>query len=232
MMHGFGEKLKSEWPRRERTGSTSAARAYYERAIPSTSTMRMVPEGGGCSTARTIAPNNLVECYETQASRAFAPRRHQLGDGVERHEQQRPSMPRPDHVPRTKHGRSQTRVGDRLFAGGSSGDICRHDGRRLSDADVNEVRDASLSRCRRRGLRRREIDTQEFGCLRRARMRRADQVHQRVGGSQRGDVRAGVERIADERHGPAGTRSADCARARARTRCPRASSAGMRRVPM
>lgn len=56
MMHGFDRKLKSEYRADESAWAAPPEPSRYEPAISSTSMMRIVPGGGGCSTARTIAP--------------------------------------------------------------------------------------------------------------------------------------------------------------------------------
>jgi hypothetical protein len=83
--------------------------------------------------------------------------------------------------------------------GGSRCDIGAHDGRRLRDTHVNQVRNSGATRRFDARLDRRQIDALEFPCFGRIRMGRSDEMDERHASRQRIGKRCGVERIADDR---------------------------------
>ena len=85
MMHGFDRKLKSEYPRRrERMGCTA-------RAVPLRAGDFLDVDDAHCSLGRRLLErvydraDDLGERNETETPCAFAPGRHQPGNGIERH---------------------------------------------------------------------------------------------------------------------------------------------------
>ena len=86
---------------------------------------------------------HLLERDEAEASGTFAERWHESGNRIERNERVRPAMSGAEHVPGPKYGGVEAGGADHIFAFGADFDIRMHHGRRMSDANVDEVLNAS-----------------------------------------------------------------------------------------
>lgn len=84
-------------------------------------------------------------------------------------------------VPRAKDGRIHTALPQKSFALRADLYICLHHGRRMGNAQINEVLDARLCGGANGAAGGDEVDAAEFGCFRRAGMSDSDQLNEGVG---------------------------------------------------
>ena len=83
------------------------------------------------------------------------------------------------HIPGTQHRCGQAGTGNGRFGRDARRDVRLHDGRRMRNADIDEVWDSPCRRGGDRRQRRRKVDRLKLGRFRWARVGRAHEVHER-----------------------------------------------------
>ncbi len=117
---------------------------------------------------------------QSQTPRALACSRNRFAQCVERHQCVRPPMARSGHIPRTQHGRVQTRGCKRFLTMPPDLGVRLHDRSRVRHAQIHEVPHAGsmrgLDSCHRGG----PVDRLKLGGLPRRRLWRPHQLNERL----------------------------------------------------
>jgi len=87
-------------------------------------------------------PLHLLQRHQAQPARGFPHRGHTFHQPIHRTQDNRPAVPRSEHVPRAQNRRVETGGADHFLAGGSYFDVRLHHRRGTCHTDVDEVADA------------------------------------------------------------------------------------------